>query len=251
MKWSILVATQGKRIDKLNWLLSILMPQVETANRTCAMCGPTDPSRHPVTVPQVEVVALFNNGEKPLGEYRHALLEAAKGEYVSFVDDDDEVSPKYVERVLPLLDGVDYIGWRQQLYINGKRARKRTYHSLEHDRWWEDDRAWYRDISHLNPIRRELATLVDYRTVGFPDDVGWADALRATGRVRTQHFIPDPMYLYFWDSRDSVQSTVQSRRPTRPHRMSRRKLAALAQVAAETKIYVRPDISWPGFRWVE
>ncbi len=87
--------------------------------------------------------------------------------------------------------------------------------------------------------------------MGWPDDVCWATQMRATGKVRTQHVIDDCMYLYFSSTTDSVQMEHRPRRPSRPHRMSQRKLAALAEAAAVKKVYDRPDITWPGFRWVE
>lgn len=227
MRWSILIATQGKRADRFAELLESLMPQVP---------------------PDVEVVALWNNGEKPLGEYRATLLESAKGDYVSFVDDDDQVPDYYVSKVLPLLDGVDYVGWRMQLFISG-RKQKPTYHSLKYGGWSDDNKGYYRDLSHLNPIKRELALLVDYRTVGWPDDLNWADQLRKTGLVRTENVIAESMYSYFWDPTDSVQARPVPVRRRRSGKVSRREAAALL-AAKRDLVFERPVVEWPGFRWI-
>lgn len=228
VRWSILIATQGKREQKFANLLDSLMPQV-----------PAD----------VEVLALWNNGEHPLGHYRQTLLEAAKGDYVSFVDDDDQLSPRFVASILPLLDGVDYVGWRMQCYISGIKQRP-TYHSLKYGGWSDDKRGYYRDLSHLNPIRRELALLVDYRTVGFPDDLNWVDRMRALNVVKTEHVVKEPMYFYMYDPRDTVQATIQPRR-RRGGRVSRREALAMAEAKQSKGTYTRPEVSWPGFRWVE
>ena len=40
----------------------------------------------------VEMLAVCDSGEKTIGAKRNELLEAAKGDYVVFVDDDDMVS---------------------------------------------------------------------------------------------------------------------------------------------------------------
>jgi hypothetical protein len=44
----------------------------------------------------VEHLALLDNKRRTVGEKRDALLRAARGRYVAFVDDDDDVSDDYV-----------------------------------------------------------------------------------------------------------------------------------------------------------
>lgn len=183
LKWEILIATLGQRGDRFMRLLSNLLPQVEAAAGA------------------VHVTALWNNGERPLSHVRQSLVDHAVGEYVSFVDDDDELPDYYVSRVLPLLDGVDYVGWRMQCIMDGIPL-KPTFHSLEHKTWYEDGAAYYRDVSHLNPVRLELARLADYTRGDPPEDVSWADQMRGT--LTTEHFIDDVMYIYHSSTSDST-----------------------------------------------
>lgn len=182
-KWTILIATLGQRADRLRQLLDVLMPQVD------AMHG------------VVRVIALRNNGELPLADIRQALVECADSDYLSFIDDDDMVPDYFVKRVVPLLDGVDQVGWRMQCVQDGVRL-KPTYHSLRYDGWSEDVDGYYRDVSHLNPIKTELAQKVDYRSTRPPEDVAWTGLIRP--HVRTEHYIDDCMYEYRADSRDSM-----------------------------------------------
>lgn len=221
-KWSILVATLNRRAPQLRNLLAGLLPQVEAVEGA------------------VEIVLFPNDGERPLGHVRQDLLEAARGEYVSFVDDDDEVSPRFVEAILPLLDGVDYVGWRMQCWVDGRKLLP-TFHSLRYERWFDDRRGYYRDISHLNPIRRELALLGDYRVATAAEDVSWASQVRGTGRVRSEHFVDDVMYLYRYDTRDSTQRGVapRVRRPVRHRGRARRPdLVAAAPVSSGGRLVV-------------
>lgn len=182
MKWSILIATLGQRSCKFSSLLERLLPQVES-------------------VDGVEVVALWNNGERPLSHVRQDLVENAKGEYISFIDDDDMVPDYYVSEILPLLDGVDQIGWRMQCILNGHYLNP-TFHSLKYDHWWNDAHGYYRDISHLNPMRRQLALQVDYRKCQPPEDVSWVSQMR--GLVTFEHYIDKIMYYYHANSSDST-----------------------------------------------
>lgn len=182
--WTILVATLGQRQERFQRLLTYLLPQVENA------------------AGRVNVLAYWNNGERPLADIRQALVEEANGTFVSFVDDDDLVSPTYVTRILPLLNhDIDYVGFRLQCYVDGSPL-KPTYHSLRYDQWYDDERGFYRDVSHLNPVRRELALKADFRRTEPPEDVAWADQLR--GILKTERFVDDVMYSYYSSSYDTT-----------------------------------------------
>jgi hypothetical protein len=103
--------------------------------------------------------------------------------------------------IYPLLDGVDYIGFTLQMYSDGEK-QKPTFHSLRYKEWNADQDGFYRDISHLNPIRRELA-LRATMFGGAGEDQRWSEQLRNLNVVRTEHFIPEVMYFYYWRSNKS------------------------------------------------
>lgn len=157
----------------------------------------------------IEVHVYWDNFERPLGHVRQSLLEAASSDYVNFVDDDDKVPPYYCDKVMACLDGVvDYVGWRMQLYVDGV-AQKPTFHSLRYDRWWEDDKGYYRNVSHLNPIKRTLANLGRFdRQV--PEDVDWAHQVAPF--VLTEAYIPEVMYNYFYSPKASLWSKTKKPR---------------------------------------
>lgn len=129
---------------------------------------------------------------------RQWCLDNAAGEYICFVDDDDLVPPYYVESIYPLLDGVDYIGFQLQLYINGL-SMKPTYHSLRYDKWSEDDQGYYRNVSHLNPIRTEIARQGRYEG-GYSEDSRWAKQVHP----KTEHYIDKVMYEYHFSPATSL-----------------------------------------------
>lgn len=173
MLWSILICTMPHRRKLLKRLLDALLPQLK---------------------PDMEVLALCNNGEKTLGEFRGKLMHAAQGKYLSFIDDDDLVPKGYVKTIYPLLDGVDYIGFKVRFTDRGRRELP-VIHSLRYRDWSQDGNGFYRDISHLNPIKRELATRVDFPSLpGNGEDHWWANQMRPL--VKTEHFIDKEMYYY-------------------------------------------------------
>lgn len=182
MKWSILIATVSSRRETLSsGILSRLLPQVEQYDS------------------DIEVLVCEDDFVRSLGEVRQALIEASKANYVNFVDDDDDVPDYYCDRAYSLMDGVDYIGWRMQHYTNGVPS-KPTYHDLAYDGWWDDEHGYYRDVSHLNPIRRELALKVSFAGT-YGEDARWAQEMN--GIPVTSHYIPEVMYHYYWKPSES------------------------------------------------
>lgn len=182
IKWEILIATLCSRTESLARLLGVLMPQVDEVGRG-----------------DVHVTAYRNQGERPLADIRQALIDFSQAEYVSFIDDDDLPADDYVETILPLLDGVDTINWRMQVYIDGQ-AQKPTFHGLAFGGWYENVDGYYRDVSHLNPMRAELTRRCDFTKRLPPEDYGWVEQIREL--VKTEHVIPytKVMYHYYHSS---------------------------------------------------
>jgi len=174
MRWSILVLTIPSRPKMLQRLKDCLEPQLRDGVELC--------------ITKSDLV-------KSVGDNRNRMIEEAQGEYVSFIDDDDLVSPKYVETILPLLDGVDHVGFPVQVFRDGVFLL-RAYHSLKYGDWCGSN---YRDISHLNPIRREHALKVKMNG-SFSEDARWAADLRALNIVKTEHYIPETMYFYHYQT---------------------------------------------------
>jgi len=196
-KWSILCLTQPSRERFLARISAVLKPQLEEYS-------------------DVEFKTRLFDQRMDLGTNRQAMIEASSAEYISQVDDDDLVPASYVSTIYPLLDGVDYVGFRLQLYVDGEK-QKPTYHSLQYKEWNADQDGFYRDISHLNPIRRELA-LQAKMSGGFGEDERWSTQLRNLGIVKTEHYIPEVMYFYFYrgSKTDHVQPVDQIRRTNLP-----------------------------------
>lgn len=206
-KLSILIATQGRRNPKLRLLLAKLMPQVKKAKG------------------DVEVIAYWNNGETTIGDIRKSLLHNAKGEYICYIDDDDMVPDYYIKEILKAM-GHDYIGFKVQLFENGVE-NKPAYHSLRWRIWEEDDAGFYRGITHLNPIRRDIALQGDWmRMEGMGEDFEWAKSIAYL--PKHEHFIDKVMYIYNHDMQDtSFGGDFEPRRSG----------------------YKRPKINYEHFRW--
>lgn len=128
-----------------------------------------------------------------VGEKREYMRRQSHADYISFADDDDLVPKDFVAKILPFLDGViDYVGFDVKCLVDWKDIGP-VHHTLAAEGWYSDHLGHWRDISHINPIRRELA-LKAPMSGGFGEDWRWAAAMR--GLVKTQHYIPEILYYY-------------------------------------------------------
>lgn len=185
VKWSILICTIGQRNDKFVELLKKLQTQVKEFNG------------------KVEILAYWNNGEKPLWQIRDELVSEARGEYISFIDDDDDVPEYYCIEVMKALETYpDYVGWQMQAYHNGEKL-KPTFHSLRYSGWYEDNDKFYRNVSHLNPIKRDIALKESFEVErNIAEDQPWAK--RIFPQLKTEVYIDKEMYWYLHTTQDSV-----------------------------------------------
>ena len=199
---SILIATIGRRDKQFLKLMERLTPQIERNN--------------------VEVIAYWNNGERTIGEIRQALLEEATGEYVCFIDDDDMVPDWYCDEIFYAL-GKDYVGFQVELFESDTKM-KPVYHSIRYGVWHDDETGYYRGVTHLNPIRRELALKGTFAG-GIGEDEMWSRAV--TPYVRTENYIDKIMYYYHHSFTDTT----------------------FGGVPKKSRVHGRPTFEHPQFRW--
>jgi glycosyltransferase involved in cell wall biosynthesis len=207
--WSILIATLSAREDQLAALLAVLLPQCEADGR-------------------VEVVGLHNDGEHPLAVYRQALLDAAAGDYVSFVDDDDQVDGEFVPAVTAAMAAdPDYVAFSHAYYADGRRHPLPVVTGISYGGWYDTAEALIRDVTQINPVRRSIAQQADFTSPseGAED---WSYVKQIRPLLRTQADTGRLLYHYYWNSQDTNQRRLAppGRRP-------------------------RPVISSPCFRWIE
>jgi hypothetical protein len=193
--WDILIATIPHRHEKLCGLLAGLDRQI--------MIAP--PAYY---LSDAGVLLYRDNLTLSIGEKRQALLEASAAEYVSFIDDDDRVFPEFVHAVrTALAERPDYVGFAVA-YTESGEFQYRAEHSLRYPGWHQWPEKAVRDISHLNPVRRELALLGQFAGRSS-EDHAWAEQVRASGLVREESYIPQPMYDYRFDPDDCHRTKRQ------------------------------------------
>jgi len=160
IRLSILICSMPRRYEFLSALLSSINAQPKAL------------------LQQTEILINCDSGHKSIGAKRNELLSWAKGEYVVFVDDDDEISEDYLEQIfIGIGKGVDCIGI-SMMYSPSAGEKKPVDCSIENTIWGESHGAYLRTIQHVCPIKRELATLVKYPDTSFGEDKDYAEAIK-------------------------------------------------------------------------
>jgi GT2 family glycosyltransferase len=144
----------------------------------------------------VEVLSMADDRQMSIGQKRNMLLTQSVGEYVAFVDDDDMVSPDYVEKVLKALSrNPDCSSLTGQIVFSDGYSRP-FVHSLRYDRWIDDhqNKVYYRPPNHLNAVRRSIAV-----QVGFPSWNSGEDRVFSMGIkpfLKKEEWIDGVIYNY-------------------------------------------------------
>lgn len=144
----------------------------------------------------VQICTSKDNKENSIGKKRNELLEMAIGDYLCFIDDDDRVSKNYIKLLMEGIDkGVDCCSLVGEITFDGKNP-KPFIHSIKHDRYWEDERAYYRFPNHLNCVKSEIAKQFTFPLKNFSEDTEWAVKVHESGLIKIEHEINETIYYY-------------------------------------------------------
>ena len=117
----------------------------------------------------------FKDGGPSIGEKRQALLEAAAGRYVCFLDDDESIAPNYVEAILRLCYTMPDIGTFSSL-SKLENFWCVVVMSLFHE---ENQQAFpgivLRKPWHICPVKREIALKHKFPSSNYGEDWVWFD----------------------------------------------------------------------------
>ena len=152
----------------------------------------------------VQLLILADNGEATIGEKRNRLLQEAKGIYVCFIDDDDSVSPDYIETLLTGIEtNPDCISLRGEITIDGGKPEI-FEHSLKYNKWETKDGAaikYLRNPNHLNCIRASIAKQFTFPDKSHGEDHTWSIKINASWLLKTEYYTDRVLYYYKYTSK--------------------------------------------------
>lgn len=190
MKLSILIPTLESRKDMLSLLLAELRHQIEREG----LGG------------DVEILLAADNGQKTVGAKRNELLEQAQGDFVAFVDDDDEVTEDYVYQIYEAIarnPEIDCVGMRGVMTRGGIAHQRQVVYSIHYPGPFESGGIYYRPPCHLTPVRREIALKFRYGDVNLGEDANWSTSVAGNKALKKEFFVNKVLYHYRFNPKAS------------------------------------------------
>ena len=156
--------------------------------------------------PEVEILGLFDNKKRTVGEKRQDLLNIARGEYLVFIDDDDRIADDYVSTIIDALINhpeTDCVVFDCICTTNNSKMVYGKY-GIEYD-YYEDtvNNMWYGKPAHTMVYKSSIAKEHVYSSTNFGEDVDWVK--RACIDIKHQTRIDK--VLYYYDFIENVSET--------------------------------------------
>lgn len=149
------------------------------------------------------IFAYYDEGQMTIGEKRQLLLEQADGDYVAFIDDDDEVTDQYIPRIIAACwNKPDVVGFKGWMTTNG--AKKELWEISKSNPYKTCHQGPFRYLrfnNHLSPVKREIALKIGYKFMTHGEDYDYACRLQQSGLIRSEFFIDEFLYHYKYISK--------------------------------------------------
>lgn len=178
MKLSILICTIPSRSEMLKQLTQQLMLLLNKYDKD-------------------EYEVLVNADEKlNVGKKRNLLLESSSGDYVVFIDDDDEIHDNYIDAFMNAIKSnpdADCIGYKGYITFDGA-YKKDWVISKECNSWHEKDGIYFRTPNHISPVKRTIAMEVKFPEIEFGEDYEYSMGILPL--LKKETFIDEQLYHY-------------------------------------------------------
>lgn len=188
LKLSILVMTVPSRIRTfMPNLLEKLDQQVE------AHSSPAD----------IEILCLYDNKRRSVGTKRNGILHLAAGEYIAYIDDDDDISSDYISSIMEVLDSnkPDCIVFDCLCTVDDKIKRNCKYSIAYPQNYLKSETEWRGKPAHTMVWKREIAGRHAFPDLKTGEDFGWVE--KAWPDIKDEIRIPKVLYYYNFNSATS------------------------------------------------
>lgn len=199
---------QARNFDLKPVLLSIGIPTLPKRDRTLQLVLNElnrQINNHPQSQ-QIEIIVFLDNGELNIAEKRNHILDRSIGLFNCSVDDDDMVTPIYIEEILRAINenpDADCLSLDGIITFEGTNPKRFT-HSLHHGRYYETSEAYFRTPNHLNPVRTEITKKIRFENHKFGEDTRYAQNLMASGLLKKEAPTKGILYLYQFSPRNTT-----------------------------------------------
>lgn len=192
IKLSILILSIPSRLKSLEVLMNKLQEQIGD-NKS------------------VEILVLLDNKSKSISEKRNDLLASARGLYLCFLDDDDEITDEYISSILEAIQSnsdVDCITFNQWCSLDGEPMNVRFNLGNPHQGLWRTFDGKLGDILrppyHMCPWKASIAKSEKFEPVYGAngqsiEDIHWLSRLYP--KAKTEYHIDKILHHYIYNSK--------------------------------------------------
>jgi glycosyltransferase involved in cell wall biosynthesis len=123
-------------------------------------------------------------------------LNQASGDFIVFVDDDDDVDDNYVDEILKVIienPNIDCIGINGLITFDGDKGKPWSI-SIKHGHWHETDEMYLRTPNHISPVRRSIALKAKFPDISYGEDMEYSK--RILPMCKKEACIDKPLYHY-------------------------------------------------------
>lgn len=140
---------------------------------------------------------LVDDGEITIGEKRNKLIELSKGQAFSFIDDDDDVTPYYVQLGINFANSGSDVASLKGMYYEDGVFYKPFHHDNKYNDWINEGPFYIRTPNHLNFWKKETIAGEKFNHVNFGEDGEWSMRIKKKGLVKSQFEINEVLYHYY------------------------------------------------------
>jgi len=157
----------------------------------------------------VEILTLIDNKLMSIGEKRQALLNAARGRWVGFLDDDDMVSDDYIESLTKAMleKPADVITFDQHCTVNGEEFKVNFELGNPHEPFIPGSKTLIikRPPYHMCFWHSKIAKNIQFRSSSYGEDFDWIS--RMLPYVTSETHLNKVLHYYRYS--DSTSESIQ------------------------------------------
>ena len=196
--------------------LSILIPTLveRDAQRERLLASIREKLERLAPTLRVEFCIDRDNREVSIGVKRQRLKKGAKGKYLVFIDDDDDITDAYIEDTVAMIQG----GY-QVMRIVGQIAEYKFVHSIAFNLTTmmcsaSDPPVFQRPPNHLNPIMSDIAKFFSFQDATCGEDIDWTIRVAQSGFLQKQYVsdMSRTHYIYNIPGRPIHPSSIEFQR---------------------------------------
>jgi glycosyltransferase involved in cell wall biosynthesis len=144
----------------------------------------------------------FDNKEASVGRKRDNLLQASKGKYSAFVDDDDEITDAYIEDLAETIKGNYHV-----MRLRGTVQQYTFTHSIavKLNEPMARGNDFFRPPNHLNPMLTDVAKLVRFKDASRGEDLDWTMRMANVGFLTSEYTSDLSRIHYIYNMRETIK----------------------------------------------